>query len=98
MYTPHCVIILVHSVWLFVSMWAYSDIFCTLMYPLLVQYCCPQELGKFGKQCVDLHEDFLISPCLNYDCSDREGEPLIAYYSSKVKELKTIAQVIMYDI
>ena len=52
-----------------------------------------QELEKFGKECVDLHEQFLISSCLNYECNDEEAGPLISQYYSKVKELKVTAQV-----
>ncbi|XP_065904492.1 dynein axonemal heavy chain 9-like [Dysidea avara] len=53
-----------------------------------------EELEKFSKVCVDLHEEFLVSPCLNYECSDEEADPLINQYYTKVKELKVTAQVL----
>ena len=64
---------------------------------ILLHYYCTQELERFGKQCVDLHEEFLVSPCLDYDCTDKEAEPLITKYSTTVKGLKTIAQVLLYS-
>ena len=45
--------------------------------------------------CVDLHEEFLVSPCLNYESSDEEADPLINQYYTKVNELKVTAQVSM---